>query len=72
MKSIWLWTIVIALTTIVERILFIVFPNYLIFKEFSSFQIGIIISMASFILIVSRLFIGKFSDVIGRKKLNVT
>jgi len=72
MKPIWLWAVIISLSVIVERVLFIVFPNYLIYKGFSSLQIGSIFSIASFVLIVSRFFIGKLSDAIGRKKLMLT
>lgn len=52
---------------IADRILFVIFPNYLLRKGFSASEIGLIFSMASLLLLISRSFIGKLSDFFGRK-----
>jgi len=58
---------VILFTEIADRILFVVFPTYLIQRNFSATQIGLIFSIAGFFLIIARIYIGKLSDIFGRK-----
>lgn len=62
-----IFAIVSLLTIIPERILFVVFPTYLIQKNFSATQIGLVFSLASVFLIIARTYIGKLSDITGRK-----
>jgi len=66
-KYFLIFAVVIALTAISERILFVVFPTYLIQKNFSATQIGLIFSIAGVFLIIGRSFIGRLSDTVGRK-----
>lgn len=61
------FAIIIFTTIITDRMLFVVFPNYLIDKQFSPIQIGLIFSIGGIILMLSRPFIGKISDFYGRK-----
>lgn len=61
--------ILTILVMIADRILFIIFPNYLLRKGFSATEIGLIFSIASLILLISRTFIGKISDILGRKMI---
>ncbi len=69
MKPLPAWILILTLAAMADRILFIVFPNYLIEKGFTSLQIGIVFSTAALILVLSRVFIGRFADFYGRKKL---
>lgn len=66
-KYFLIFAVVTALTVISERILFVVFPTYLIQKNFSATQIGLVFSIAGFFLILTRTYIRKISDIIGRK-----
>ena len=66
-RAFWIFVVLTILTMISDRVLFVVFPNYLLEKKFSAAQVGLIFSVASFILLVSRTFIGKLSDYFGRK-----
>ncbi len=59
-------------TEIAERLIFIFFPMYLVEKNFSPLEIGGIFSLASFIFVISRFFVGKVSDFIGRKNIAST
>ena len=68
-KAFWIFAILTVLTMISDRILFVIFPNYLLEKQFSATEIGLIFSFASLILLISRTFIGKLSDVWGRKSI---
>jgi len=68
-KAFWIFTILTVLVMIADRILFVIFPNYLLRKDFSATEIGLIFSVASLILLISRTFIGKLSDVFGRKMI---
>lgn len=66
-RAFWIFAILTILTMVSDRILFVIFPNYLIRKNFSATEIGLIFSIASFILLILRTFVGKLSDVFGRK-----
>lgn len=66
-KYFLIFAAVTILTVIAERILFVTFPTYLIQKNFSATQIGLVFSIAGFFLIVGRSYIGKLSDIVGRK-----
>lgn len=66
-KYFLIFALVIFFTEIADRILFVVFPTYLIQRNFSATQIGLVFSIAGFFLIVARSFIGKLSDIFGRK-----
>ncbi len=68
-KAFWIFAILSVLIMISDRILFVIFPNYLIEKQFSATEIGLIFSFASLILLISRTFIGKLSDIWGRKSI---
>ncbi len=52
-----------------ERILFVLFPFYLVNRGLSAIQMGVIFSGASLSLVVSRFLIGKLSDIVGRKPI---
>ncbi len=58
---------VIFFTEIADRIMFVVFPTYLIQRNFSATQIGLVFSIAGLFLIIARSYIGKLSDIFGRK-----
>ena len=58
-----------VLLQISDRLLFVLFPNYLIDKNFSATAIGAIFSAAALVLVLSRFFVGKISDIHGRKKI---
>ncbi len=68
-KAFRVFALLTVLTMVSDRILFVVFPNYLLQKQFSATQIGIIFSAASFVLLVSRALIGRASDRFGRKRI---
>ncbi len=50
-----------------ERILFVVFPVYLLSLHFNAEQIGLVFSIAGALLLITRPFIGRLSDTVGRK-----
>lgn len=52
---------------IAERLLFVFFPMYLVEKGFSALEIGGVFSLAFLIFVLSRVLIGKLSDIFGRK-----
>lgn len=68
-RALWVFVFITLFVTMADRLLFIIFPNYLILKNFSATEMGLIFSIASIILIVSRTYIGKASDRFGRKKI---
>jgi DHA1 family multidrug resistance protein-like MFS transporter len=68
-RALWVFSAVTILFMIADRILFVVFPNYLLDRNFSATQIGLIFSLAALVLIISRALIGKVSDRIGRKRI---
>ncbi len=66
-KYLLIFALVILFTEMADRILFVVFPTYLIQRNFSATQIGLVFSIAGFFLIIARSYIGKLSDIFGRK-----
>lgn len=68
-KAFGVFALLTVFIMIADRLLFVVFPVYLLERNFSATQIGIIFSLASFILVISRFFIGKLSDIWGRKRV---
>lgn len=66
-KLILLFCFIALTTNAAERLLFVAFPYYLIDKNFSAMQIGVVFSVASLFLVFSRIFFGKISDKYGRK-----
>jgi MFS family permease len=68
-KAFWVFSILTVLDEIDDRILFVILPYFLLAEQFSASQMGIIFSMASVILLLSKILIGKLSDVFGRKKI---
>jgi len=68
-KAFWVMAIVSVFLYVSDRVLFVIFPNYLLDKNFSATQIGLIFSIASFMLLISRSLIGKLSNTIGRKTI---
>jgi DHA1 family multidrug resistance protein-like MFS transporter len=66
-KAMWIFIITTFFITVSDRLLFVIFPTYLIEKNFSATEIGLIFSAATLILVVLRTFIGKLSDRYGRK-----
>lgn len=66
-RGFWVWFLVILLTVMSERMLFVLLPNFLLNIRFSASQIGLMFSFASLLLILSRFFVGRLSDVWGRK-----
>jgi MFS family permease len=68
-RALWVFSIVTILIMVSDRILFVVFPNYLLDRQFTATQIGLVFSFAASILIISKSLIGRVSDRIGRKKI---
>jgi MFS family permease len=66
-KAFWIFAVLTVLMMVSDRLLFVIFPNYLLDKKFTATEIGLIFSAASFIFLISRIFIGKTSDTYGRK-----
>lgn len=68
-RALWVFSLVIIFTMISDRIIFVVFPNYLLDRQFTATQIGLVFSFAALVLVVSKALIGRVSDRIGRKKI---
>jgi len=68
-KAFWIFVLLTVFTMIPDRLLFVLFPIYLIQNNFSATAIGIIFSVAALLLALSRTFIGRLSDRIGRKRM---
>lgn len=68
-KVFLIFAIVTVFMLVSDRILFVILPNYLLNKNFSATQVGLVFSITSFILLISRFFIGKISDIVGRKTI---
>ncbi|MEM7819363.1 MAG: MFS transporter [Candidatus Aenigmatarchaeota archaeon] len=66
-KVFWIFAFVTLFTMIADRLLFVLFPSYLIEKNFSAVEIGAIFSFAALLLILLRIAVGKLSDIYGRK-----
>jgi MFS family permease len=57
------------LSLIADRLLFVLFPVYLLELGLSATQIGTIFSVATLALVLARTVIGKASDIFGRKRI---
>jgi len=68
-KIFWIFALITIFSLIADRLLFVLFPIYLIQKNFSATEIGLIFSFATLLLVLMRTFIGKLSDKYGRKKI---
>jgi MFS family permease len=68
-RAFWIFTALIVLTTIADRLLFIILPLYLIDLNFTATEIGIAFSGAAVLLAIFRFLVGKISDLKGRKSL---
>jgi len=68
-RAFWIFVILTVLDEIDDRILFVILPFFLLAKELSASQIGLVFSIASIILLFSRILIGKLSDIFGRKNI---
>ncbi len=68
-RALWVFSAVTILFMISDRILFVIFPNYLLDRNFSATQIGLVFSFAALVLVISKTLIGRVSDRIGRKKI---
>ena len=69
-KAFWMFSILAILAMISDRIIFVILPYYLLNKGISGLNFGLVFSMAAaLVIILPRIFIGKLSDVIGRKKI---
>jgi DHA1 family multidrug resistance protein-like MFS transporter len=68
-RALWVFSIVTILFMVSDRILFVVFPNYLLDRNFTATQIGLVFSFAALVLVISKSLIGRVSDRFGRKKI---
>lgn len=68
-RAFWIFAVLTVLAMVSDRLLFVIFPVYLIEKNFSATLIGIIFSVASLMMLLSRTVIGKLSDRFGRKHI---
>jgi DHA1 family multidrug resistance protein-like MFS transporter len=68
-RALWIFAAVSLLTSVSDRILFVVFPNFLLDRSFSATDVGLVFSAASGVLLLSRTLVGKLSDRLGRKRL---
>ncbi len=69
MRPIVLWVFIITLIAMADRMFFVIFPNYLLERQFSGLEIGLVFSLSALALIFARIFIGRLSDFYGRKKI---
>lgn len=69
-KAFWMFSLLAILSMISDRIIFVVLPYYLLGKGISGLDFGLVFSLAAaLVIILPRIFIGKLSDIIGRKKI---
>ena len=68
-RALWIFAFLTLAMAIADRLLFVLFPNYLLEKGFSATEIGAVFSAAALVLVISRFLIGKISDIHGRKKI---
>ncbi len=68
-QAFWIFALLIVLTAVADRLIFIILPLYLLNLEFSATEIGLIFSLAGLILAIVRFLVGKFSDLRSRKSL---
>lgn len=69
-KAFWMFSILAILSMISDRIIFVILPYYLLDKGISGLNFGLVFSFAAALVItLPRIFIGKLSDIFGRKKI---
>jgi len=69
-KAFWMFSMLAILSMISDRIIFVILPYYLLDKGISGLNFGLVFSMAAaLVIILPRIFIGKLSDIFGRKKI---
>jgi MFS family permease len=69
-KAFWMFSLLAVLAMISDRIIFVILPYFLLDKGISGLNFGLVFSLAAaLVIILPRIFIGKLSDIIGRKKI---
>jgi len=69
-KAFWMFSLLAVLAMISDRIIFVILPYYLLDKGISGLNFGLVFSFAAaLVIILPRIFIGKLSDIFGRKKI---
>ena len=69
-KAFWMFSLLALLAMISDRIIFVILPYYLLDKGISGLNFGLVFSLAAaLVIILPRIFIGKLSDIFGRKKI---
>jgi MFS family permease len=69
-KAFWMFSLLAVLSMISDRIIFVILPYYLLDKGISGLNFGLVFSLAAaLVIILPRIFIGKLSDMFGRKKI---
>lgn len=66
-KAFLVFAAIVLFVTISERLVFVLFPTYLIEKNFTATEIGAVFSAAAIAIVVLRTAIGRASDKYGRK-----
>jgi len=69
-KAFWMFSLLAILAMISDRIIFVILPYFLLDKGISGLNFGLVFSLAAaLVIILPRIFIGKLSDIFGRKKI---
>jgi MFS family permease len=69
-KAFWMFSLLAVLSMTSDRIIFVILPYYLLDKGISGLNFGLVFSLAAaLVIILPRIFIGKLSDIFGRKKI---
>jgi MFS family permease len=69
-KAFWMFSLLAILAMISDRITFVILPYFLLDKGISGLNFGLVFSLAAaLVIILPRIFIGKLSDIFGRKKI---
>jgi len=69
-RAFWMFSILALLAMISDRIVFVILPYFLLGKGISGLNFGLVFSIAAaLVIILPRIFIGKLSDIWGRKKI---
>ena len=69
-KAFWMFSLLAVLAMISDRIIFVILPYFLLDKGISGLNFGLVFSFAAaLVIILPRIFIGKLSDLFGRKKI---
>ncbi len=66
-RAFLIFAVLMVLAEVSNRILFVIFPYYVLDNGFTATELGLIFTFASFVILLSRSFIGKLSDLSGRK-----